>query len=106
MQEITPVELKEKIDAEEDLQLIDVRQPDEHAFARIDGSVLIPMAEIVPRMNELDPGVPAIVYCRSGVRSARVIEALKQYGYAGELSNLRGGILAWSAEVDPSIPRY
>jgi|ERR1043166_6915646 adenylyltransferase/sulfurtransferase len=106
MQQITATELKAKMDAGEDVQLIDVRQPDEHAFARIEGATLIPMSEIMSRMNELDQTRDTVVYCRSGVRSARVIETLQQSGYAGKLNNLAGGILAWSDEVDPSIPKY
>ena len=106
MQQITASELKTKMDAGEDLQLIDVRQPDEHALARIEGCTLIPMSEIMTRMSDLDEKREAVVYCRSGVRSARVIEALQQAGYKGSLTNLAGGILAWSDQVDPSVPKY
>ena len=106
MQEITPTDLKAKIDAGEDVQLIDVRQPDENAFAKIEGSTLIPMGEIFARMDELDPNREAVIYCKSGMRSARVIDALERSGYDGPLANLAGGILAWSAEVDPSVPQY
>ena len=106
MQEITATELKAALDAGRDIQLIDVRQPDEYAFANIEGAKLIPLGEIVARMGELDPARETVVHCKMGGRSARAIEALQHYGYTGELKNLIGGITAWSAEVDPSVPRY
>lgn len=106
MKEITAIELKEKMDAGEDIQLIDVRQPDEYAFARIEGAKLIPLGEIIARMKELDPNRTTVVQCKMGGRSARAIEALKHYGYEGELINLSGGITAWSNDVDQSIPKY
>jgi len=106
MKQITAVQLKEMIDAGEDIQLIDVRQPDEYAFAKIDGAKLIPLGEIIARMNELDPSRITVVQCKMGGRSARAIEALHHYGYEGELINLAGGITAWSTDVDPSVPKY
>ncbi len=106
METITATELKARLDAGEDIQLIDVRQPDEHAFASIEEAKLIPMGEIMQRMDEIDPARDAVIHCRSGVRSARVIEALERTGYSGKLFNLTGGILAWANEVDPSMPQY
>ncbi|MEZ5306494.1 MAG: rhodanese-like domain-containing protein [Pyrinomonadaceae bacterium] len=106
MKEISVHELKEMMDEGRDIQLIDVRMPDEWEVAKIPGAVLIPLPSIIQRMNELDPEREAIVYCRSGMRSARAIMALMQYGYHGELSNLAGGILAWSSLIDPSVPQY
>ena len=106
MQEITASELKMRMDAGEDIQLIDVRQPDEYAFAKIEGAKLIPLGEIMSRMNELDENRETVIHCKMGGRGARAIEALQQTGYTGNLMNLVGGITAWSNEVDPSIPKY
>jgi sulfur-carrier protein adenylyltransferase/sulfurtransferase len=106
MKEITVQELKEKMDAGEDFQLIDVRQPNEYEFAKIEGAKLIPLGEIIQRMDELDDGREIIMHCKSGGRSARAIMALEQAGYKGEMKNLAGGIGAWSEEIDPSVPKY
>ncbi len=106
MQEITATELKAKMDAGEDIQLIDVRNPDEFAFAKIEGAKLIPFGEVMARKDEFDENAQTVVMCRSGVRSARVIEFLESGGFSGSLQNLVGGILAWSDQVDPSIPKY
>jgi sulfur-carrier protein adenylyltransferase/sulfurtransferase len=106
MQEINVRELKSKLDAGEDFQLIDVRQPDEYAFAKIEGAKLIPLGEIVARMSELDESKEAVIQCKGGVRSAKAIEALQAAGYKGDLKNLAGGITAWSNEVDSSVPKY
>ncbi len=105
MQEITATELKEKMDAG-DVQLIDVRQPDEFAFARIEGAKLIPLGEIIKRMDELDDSKELILQCKAGGRSAHAIQFLTQAGYKGEMVNLKGGITAWSNDVDPKIPKY
>lgn len=106
MQEITASELKAKMDAEEDIQLIDVRQPDEYAFANIEGAKLIPLGEVITRMDEIDPSRETVIHCKMGGRSARAIEALQQRGFTGSLSNLVGGITAWSNEVDPTVLKY
>lgn len=106
MQEITATELKRRMDEGDDLQLIDVRQPDEHAFAKIEGAKLIPLGNIVRRMDELDETRETVIHCKMGGRSAQAIEMLRRAGYEGELKNLRGGITAWSNEVDPKIPKY
>ncbi len=106
MQEITAAELKARMDSGEDVQLIDVRQPDEHEFARIKGAKLIPLGDIVKRINELDANRELVLHCKAGGRSAQAIEMLKRAGFAGEMKNLKGGITAWSNEVDPKIPKY
>ena len=106
MQEITVTELKQKMDNGDDIQLIDVRQPDEYAFAKIEGAKLIPLGEIMKRMDELDETKETIVHCKMGGRSARAIEAMQHAGFKGELKNLKGGITAWSDEVDPTVPKY
>ncbi len=106
MEEITASELKALMDAGTDIQLIDVRQPDEYEFARITGAKLIPLGEVINRMNEIDPARDTVIHCKMGGRSARAIEALQRSGYTGKLRNLAGGITAWSNEVDPSVAKY
>ncbi|KXJ99380.1 MAG: molybdopterin and thiamine biosynthesis family dinucleotide-utilizing protein [Acidobacteria bacterium OLB17] len=106
MKTITAKELHQKLEAGEDIQLIDVREPNENAFARIEGAKLIPLGEVVRRMDEIDASRDTVVHCKGGVRSAKAIEALQQAGFQGSLTNLTGGILAWSSDVDPSVPKY
>jgi rhodanese-related sulfurtransferase len=106
MREVTATDLKAALDAGEDIQLIDVRQPDEYEFARIEGGKLIPLGEIMSRMNEIDPERDTVIYCKMGGRSARAVEALERAGFTGKLRNLRGGITAWSNDVDPNVPKY
>jgi|SRR5687768_14705829 sulfur-carrier protein adenylyltransferase/sulfurtransferase len=106
IEEISATDLKKRLDNGDDIQLIDVRQPDENAFARIDGAKLIPLGEIVKRMSELDPKKETVIHCKMGGRSAKAIEVLRAAGYTGELKNLKGGITAWSNEVDPKVPKY
>lgn len=106
MEQITAAELKKRLDAGDDIQLIDVRQPDEYEFARIEGARLIPLGEILNRMNEIDPGRETVIHCKAGGRSARAIEALTRAGFKGNLKNLAGGITAWSNDVDPKVPKY
>ncbi|MDQ3321092.1 MAG: rhodanese-like domain-containing protein [Acidobacteriota bacterium] len=106
MQEITATELKKQMDAGEDIQLIDVRNQDENAFARIEGAKLIPLGEILTRMNEIDSTRETVIHCKAGGRSAKAIEALERSGFKGTLKNLKGGITAWSNEVDPNVPKY
>ena len=106
MKEITVAELKEKMDAGEDIELIDVRQPDEYAYAKIEGAKLIPLGEIMQRKDEIDASKEIIVHCKMGGRSARAIEALQQMGFEGDMANLVGGITAWSNIIDPNEPKY
>jgi adenylyltransferase/sulfurtransferase len=106
MKEITAVELKQKMDASEDFQLIDVREQREYDHVKIEGAKLIPLGQIVQRMDELDPTRELVMQCKMGGRSAQAIMALQQAGYTGEMSNLRGGITAWSNDVDPNVAKY
>ena len=103
---ITATELKQKLDNGEDVQIIDVREASEVAIGCIPNSIHIPLAQVIERMSEMDPNRDTVVHCKMGGRSARAIAALKQSGYAGNLSNLTGGIIAWSNEVDPTVPKY
>jgi sulfur-carrier protein adenylyltransferase/sulfurtransferase len=106
MEEITVTELKQRLDQGDDLQIIDVREPYEFEIGRIPDSTLIPLGQILNRQNEIDPNRETVVHCKMGGRSARAIEALQRSGFAGRLLNLKGGITAWSNEVDPSVPKY
>jgi adenylyltransferase/sulfurtransferase len=106
MQEITATELNELLQSGADVQLIDVRQPAEHSFARIPGAKLIPLGEILNRMDEIDQTRETIIHCKMGGRSAQAIQVLERAGFKGNLRNLRGGITAWSNEVDPKVPKY
>jgi adenylyltransferase/sulfurtransferase len=106
MEEITATELKQRLDRGDDIQIIDVREPNEYEIARIPGSKLIPLGQVVNRSNEIEEGRETVVHCKGGVRSARAIEALTRSGFKGKLINLKGGITAWSNEVDPSVPKY
>lgn len=106
LEEITATELKARFDSGDDFQLIDVREPFEYEIARIPNAKLIPLGQIVARLREIDPSKTAVLQCKGGVRSAKAIEALKAVGFAGRLINLKGGIGAWSDDVDPSVPKY
>lgn len=103
--ETTVEELKRRRDAGEDLILLDVREPDEVATASIPWALTIPMREIPARIDELPRDKPLVVMCHHGGRSERVAQFLAMNGY-GNAVNLTGGIDAWSASVDPSVPRY
>jgi len=103
--EITPVELKAMMDAERPFVLIDVREPHEYKICHIKGSKLIPLGEVAKRMNELDSADEIVVHCRSGMRSAQAVELLMKAGFH-KIHNLQGGILAWSDQIDPSVPKY
>lgn len=104
--EITATELKRRIDTGEDLQIIDVREPFEYEIGRIPNTRLIPLGQVVERSVEIDPTRTTVVHCKGGVRSAKAIAQLKDSGFSGRLINLKGGIGAWSDEVDPSVPKY
>jgi len=104
--EITATELKQRLDSGEDIQIIDVREPHEVAIATIPNTTHIPLGQVLDRMSEIDPTRETVVHCKMGGRSAKAIEALKRSGFSGSLLNLKGGITAWSNEVDPSVPKY
>jgi rhodanese-related sulfurtransferase len=104
--EITPEVVKAKIDAAEPFTLLDVREPWEFDTASIEGSRLIPMGDVPSRAHqELDPDSHIVVMCHHGVRSMNVTVWLRQQGFEN-VQSLRGGIDAWSATVDPKVPRY
>jgi adenylyltransferase/sulfurtransferase len=102
--QITVTELKRRLDAGEDLFILDVREPFEYQIANIGGK-LIPQGEVPQRLAEIDRDREIVVQCKSGGRSQRIAEFLKQSGYPNVV-NLAGGILAWSSEIDATVPKY
>jgi adenylyltransferase/sulfurtransferase len=105
VREISPTEFVARRDAGDDLLLLDVREPHELAIASVPGAVHIPMGQVPERLAELDPKREIVVLCRSGGRSLQVARFLESRGY-GSVANLTGGTLAWSRDVDPSLPTY
>ena len=102
---VTVADLKRRLDSGERIALVDVRTPVEDRIGRIDGATLIPVQELMARLGELDPRVETVVYCHHGPRSLQAVTYLRSQGFAS-VYNLRGGIDAWSLEIDPSVPRY
>jgi molybdopterin/thiamine biosynthesis adenylyltransferase/rhodanese-related sulfurtransferase len=102
--EITPRELKARLDRGDDIYIVDVREPHEYQICNIGGH-LIPLGDLASRVNELDSSREIVAHCRTGKRSAQAAEFLLKAGFR-KISNLTGGILAWSDEVDPSVPKY
>jgi len=105
MRELTPTELKAKLDRGDDFVLIDVREPHEFELCKIPGAVLIPLNTIPQHLSELDPDSEIVLQCRSGRRSADALTFLQANGFTN-LWNLKGGILAWADEVDPTMAKY
>ncbi len=105
MSEITPRELKKRLDANERPLLLDVRQDWETKLCRLDNAVHIPIEEIELRTDELPQDGEIVVYCHQGVRSAAVAEYLRQMGFA-DVKNLAGGLDAWARTVDAAMRRY
>ena len=104
--EITPEEVKAKLDRREPFTLLDVREPWEFETSRIDGAKLMPMGDVPTRANqELDPDEHVIVLCHHGVRSMNVTVWLRQQGF-DKAQSMRGGIDAWSRGVDGKVPVY
>ena len=102
--EITAHELKVRLDRGDDIFVLDVREPHEYQICNLNGH-LIPLGELPRRVNELDSAHEIVAHCKSGKRSAQAVDFLRQAGFR-KIYNLHGGILAWSTEVDPSVPRY
>ena len=102
--QLTARELKQRIDAGEDLLILDVREPFEYQIANL-GGTLIPQNDVPKRLAEIDRSREIVVHCKSGGRSQRIAEFLKQSGY-GKVSNLAGGILSWADQIDPAMRKY
>ena len=104
--QITPQQVKQRLDAGERLRLIDVREPSELQQARIEGADLIPMGTVPQALGLFEnEDAPIVVLCHHGVRSLRVVSWLREQGVENCVS-LEGGIDRWSREIDPSVPRY
>jgi sulfur-carrier protein adenylyltransferase/sulfurtransferase len=103
--DITPADLKAKLDGGERLQLVDVREDYELDIAKLPYTAWIPLAELADRASELDKHMETVVYCRSGSRSARAVAFLRGEGFSNA-RNLTGGILRWADDVDPAMEKY
>jgi MoaD family protein len=103
--DIDVLDVKAKIDRKEPFVLIDVREPHEWQIGHIPYAKLIPLGELPKRVNELNTADEIVAHCKSGVRSAKAVDFLKQAGFK-KVRNMKGGILAWSDKVDPSVPKY
>jgi adenylyltransferase/sulfurtransferase len=103
--DIDPLEVKSKIDRGDRFVLIDVREPHEYQICNIPQAKLIPLGDLPKRVNELNSADEIVAHCKSGMRSAKAVDFLKQAGFK-KVRNMKGGILAWSDKVDPSVPKY
>ena len=103
--EISPQEVKKRLERGEKLLLVDVREPHEHAICQIQGAVLIPMGSIPANLQKLDVDEEVICFCHHGMRSLDVANWLRSRGMESAKS-MSGGIDRWSTEIDPSVPRY
>jgi len=102
--EIQVEELKRRLDAKDDLLVLDVREPHEYQICNL-GGYLIPLNDLPNRVNELDSSREIVVHCKMGGRSAKAVAFLQQSGFT-KVHNLAGGISAWSDRVDPKVPKY
>lgn len=104
---MTPLELADKLRSPTPPRLLDVRQPDEHAFVSLPGSTLIPLGELLARTDEIETwkDVEVVVLCHHGIRSAQAVAQLRAMGFTN-VHNLSGGIDRWTNEVDSTLPRY
>jgi adenylyltransferase/sulfurtransferase len=105
VERITPSEVRDRLSEGEPLRIIDVREPIEFQIARIEGSELIPLAELPRRLETLDRDQELILVCHLGIRSYHACAYLRENGFA-RARNLVGGIDRWSIDVDPTVPRY
>lgn len=103
--DITPKEVSERLARGDRFVLIDVREVHEHQICNIPAAQLIPLGDLPKRANALDPAAEIICHCKSGMRSAKACDFLRQAGFR-HVRNMKGGILAWSDQVDPSVPKY
>jgi molybdopterin/thiamine biosynthesis adenylyltransferase/rhodanese-related sulfurtransferase/molybdopterin converting factor small subunit len=102
--DIDPVEVKAKIDRGDKFTLIDVREPHEYQICSIPTAKLIPLGQLPQHLDELDRDIEIVAHCKSGMRSARAVDLLQKAGFRAR--NMKGGILAWSDRVDPTVPKY
>jgi adenylyltransferase/sulfurtransferase len=104
MADMTPEDLKRRLDAGENIFVLDVREPNEYQIANIGGH-LIPLKDLPNRVSELDPSREIVVHCKMGGRAAKAVDFLRQSGFT-KVHNLAGGITAWAERVDPKMPKY
>jgi molybdopterin/thiamine biosynthesis adenylyltransferase/rhodanese-related sulfurtransferase len=102
--DITPQELKQRLDAGENIFILDVREPHEFQICNLGGK-LIPLGELPQHLGELDASREIVAHCKGGTRSAKAVQLLREHGFKN-VRNLTGGILAWSENVDPTVPKY
>jgi rhodanese-related sulfurtransferase len=105
VEEISPLELKRRLEAGAPLRVIDVREPWEVAIASLPETLNIPLNELPQRLQELDPKADTVVMCKSGGRSGRAAAFMLSRGF-GRIANLTGGIDAWTRDVDPTLDSY
>jgi adenylyltransferase/sulfurtransferase len=103
--EIDPVEVKAKIDRGDRFVFIDVREPHEYQICKIPGTILIPLGDLPKRVSELNSADEIVAHCKTGMRSGKAVDFLRQAGFK-KVKNMVGGILAWSDKVDRSVPKY
>ena len=105
--QMSPAELKERLESGDRLMILDVREPHEWDISNLShyGATLIPKGQVLGRMNELDTAQEIVVQCRTGGRSAEIVMLLQEHGFT-KLHNLDGGINRWAREVEPSLPVY
>jgi len=105
-QPISPADLAARIEAGDELVLLDVREAEEVAICALPGITHIPLGELSVRHSELDPDAETVCICHHGIRSASAAGALAHLGFDGPLWNLSGGMDRWAKDVDPAMPRY
>jgi len=103
---ITAIDLKKRLDAGDKIQFIDIREPHERAIVKFPNAIIMPLGQLVRRMEELDSSVDSVFLCKIGQRSILGIRALREAGYKGKLLNLQDGLNAWARDVDNSMPVY
>lgn len=103
--DITPIELKERLDSGEQFTIVDVREPFEYQICHLPGSILIPMSQIPQNLSLLDREDEIVVVCHAGIRSRMAANWLRRMGFERVL-NLSGGLDEWACRVDPHMPRY
>ena len=104
--EVTVQDMKQALENPAlNIKVVDVREPDEYEFASVKGTTLLPLSQIMDRFTELDPNQQYYLHCKAGVRSLKALNFLRQHGFK-HLKSVKGGIAAWSDEIDPSLPRY
>lgn len=105
-QNITPTQVKAKLDSGETFRLIDVREPDEHAIAHIEGAELLPLSRAQEWVNSLDPADEIVFFCHVGGRSQQIASYMAAQRGFTNVANMLGGIEGWSLQIDPNVPRY